>query len=420
MGTIFKIALRNVLRNKRRTILTGLTIMFGIMFFIFMDSVMQGMDRGSIQNIINYSDSSLKIQTEQYNKEADAMPLKYGIKRIDEIEKFFKQQKYVEGVTHRTRFMAEVSGYDNSVKVIGMAVDPQKDGKVFYLKDLISNKTFFTGDGTGQVIIGKKLAEDLGVGVGDTLVVAANTKYASQNAEDLEIVGIMNSSDPVMNASTVIISYAEANQLLDLENLVTEINVRVKWDKGMPNERYLERIDNIKAAFMKKFKGYSIITFREIAAPLFALIKQKMAAGYIFLFLMLLIGLVGIVNSVLISVYERIREVGVLKALGFRPKEITRMFMFEGLLIGVVGSFMGLIAGALIDILLIYKGYNLEAMSKGVDATGFPMWGVIYGQWNPAAFVWLFFVGVITAVIAARIPAKKAAKMSVTRCLRFV
>jgi len=420
MGTIFKIALRNVLRNKRRTILTGLTTMFGIFFFIFMDSIMSGMDRGSIQNQINYSDSSLKIQTRAYYEEERALPLEFGITNYDETKAFLEKQKFVEGVTRRSRFIAQASVYEDSFKAIGVVVDPQTDDHVFRIKTIVAEGTYFTGDGKGQVLIGKQMALDLGVGVGDSLVVASRTKYGAQNAVDLDVVGILNSSDPQLNGSTVLITYAEANDFLDLESLITEMDLRVQWDKGMPLSKYLKRIDGIRDSFKAKYQGFSLLTFRELGAALVALVQQKMAAGYIFLFFMLLIAAVGIFNSVLMSVYERIREIGVLKALGFQPKEITRIFMLEGLFIGVVGSLMGLILGALINIYLVNVGYNVAAMTKGVDTTGFPMWGIIYGQWNPVTFVWVFVFGVAVAVLAARIPAKKAAKMSATHCLRFV
>ncbi len=420
MWTVFKIALRNVLRNKRRTLLTGLTTMFGIFFFIFMDSLMTGMDRGSIQNLIEYNDSSFKIQTKQYHNEERAMPLKFGIKEDVQIEQFMLRQPRVEGVTRRTRFIGEVSVYESSAQIDGVVVDPKKDESVFRLKNILGKGGYFKGDGVGQVIIGKGMAKDLGVGIGDSVVVAARTRYDSQNAVDLEVVGILDSSDPLLNASTVVITYAEANDFLDLEGLMTEMNVRVKWDKGLALKKYLARIDEIQKVFESKFKGYSTLTFREIGATYVELIKQKMAAGYVFLFFMLLIALVGIVNSVLMSVYERIREIGVLKALGFQPKEITRIFVFEGFLIGVVGSALGLIIGALFNIYLVNVGYNVAALAKGVDTTGFPMWGIIYGQWNPGTFVWVFIVGVLTATVAALIPAKKAAKMSATHCLRFV
>lgn len=420
MGTVFKIAFRNVLRNKRRTILTGLTTMFGIFFFIFMDSIMSGMDRGSIQNQINYSDSSLKIQTRAYHDEEQALPLEFGITNYNETKAFLEKQKFVEGATRRSRFIAEASVYENSFKAMGVVMDPATDDHVFRMKTIVAEGSYFTGDGKGQVLIGKQMASDLGIGVGDSLVVASRTKYGAQNAVDLDIVGILNSSDPQLNGSTVLITYAEANDFLDLEGLITEMDVRVKWDKGMSLSKYLKRIDGVRDAFKAKYKGFSLLTFREIGAALVALVQQKMAAGYIFLFFMLLIAAVGIFNSVLMSIYERIREIGVLKALGFQPKEITRIFMLEGFFIGVIGSLMGLIFGALLNIYLVNVGYNVAAMTKGVDTTGFPMWGIIYGQWNPVTFVWVFVFGVAVAVIAARIPAKKAAKMSATHCLRFV
>ena len=161
-------------------------------------------------------------------------------------------------------------------------------------------------------------------------------------------------------------------------------------------------------------------TFYDTNASYIELMTSKRKAQSLVTFFILLIGAVGIVNTVLMSVYERIREVGVLRALGLTPKQIRKMFLYEGMLIGLVGSVMGGLIGFLVNIWLVNTGLDVTAMYKDFDASQFPVWGVFYGQWNIKTFITAFILGIGVAALAAVIPARKAAKIKPTECLKFV
>ena len=132
----------------------------------------------------------------------------------------------------------------------------------------------------------------------------------------------------------------------------------------------------------------------------------------------LLLSAVGIVNTVLMSVYERIREVGVLKALGFRGREVVWMFIFEGFFVGCLGSFLGAALGVLIDCYTIFVGFSLQKF--GDVGGGFAFWGTLRGEWSPEFIIFAVIFGLVLAVLAAAIPARAAARMSATSALRFV
>jgi ABC-type lipoprotein release transport system permease subunit len=176
---------------------------------------------------------------------------------------------------------------------------------------------------------------------------------------------------------------------------------------------------SLAAAIKKQNPDLAPYSFDQLAQGFLTLLKQKRAGSILIIFIILLIAAVGIMNTVLMSVYERIREVGVLKAMGFRSREVVWMFILEGLFVGLLGSLMGAALGGILDALLVFIGFPLDKMA-GSLGSGIPFWGRLYGEWNPGAMIFAVIFGLVIALIAAVIPARKAAKMTATDALHFV
>ena len=196
MGSIIKIAFRNLVRHSRRTILTALTIGIGLMSFIIMDSIMLGADRGSVESMVYYTEGALKIHTSAYNDEKKAMPLDYGIINYSDISGFLMKQKDIAGVTRRAVFLSELSVPDKTVRIGGTIIDPQTDPSVFRISNSVKWGRFFGKDNREEIVLGKKLADDLGLKVGDQIIVAASTRYGAHNALGFNIVGLVETMNP--------------------------------------------------------------------------------------------------------------------------------------------------------------------------------------------------------------------------------
>lgn len=416
MGTLFVIAYRNILRHKRRTFTSAFTIAFGLLYLIFMDSVFDGMDKAATDNMIRLSTSSIKVHNHQYYLEKESFPLQYGITNQDEIVDLVTKNPEVIGITPRVEFLGELSNYSDSKPIIGKVIKAEQDTTVFRLVDFIEG-SFFSSNNENEIILGKELAEDLAVTVGDNITLYALTRYESRNADDFTIVGILNTTDPALNKSTVLITFQAANIFLDLENLVTELNIGIKRKLDFHQE--LAIMNQVKQSLNESFSGLYIETFQEMAADFLNMAKQKQVWGYVFIMVILLIAAVGIFNTVLMSVYERIREIGVLRAHGLDTFHLTILFAFEGTITGFLGSTLGIIFGCLGNLYLVTKGYPMDKMAGDIDVTGFPYWGTIYGQWNVEIIIAAFLFGIIVSTLAAIIPARKAAKMEITQVLRF-
>jgi len=417
MGMVLKIALRNIARHKRRTILSAITIAAGLVVFILIDSVLTGIDRMSIDNMITLSTGALKIQTVQYDQEKNTFPLNYGMNEsMVGLQAALGRDKRVLHTTRRTRFLGELSNYAETLPVVGTVVDMAADTLVFGLTKYIVGK-YFDGDNTREIIMGKQLAQDLGVGVGDNITLYALTKYDSRNADQFRIVGLLNTADPTINHSGIFITYAAANDFLDLEDLVSEVDVSIARNSSLTV--YSRNVKDIQKTLQATNPVLRVNTFLELGAGVLEITHAKRVSAIIFMAIILVIAVVGIFNTVFMSVYERIREIGVLRAYGLKPGEIMLMFVLEGSVTGFFGSILGLVIGSIVNIVLVTKGIPMEKVVGKIATASYGISGNIYGQWNLTAIITSFCLGIIIATIAGIIPSRTASKIQVTQALRF-
>jgi putative ABC transport system permease protein len=417
MDMILKIALRNIGRHKRRTFLSAVTIAAGLIVFILIDSTLTGIDRMSIDNMITLSSGALKIQTVTYDKEKNTFPLNYGMgEELSKVRAALALDKRVLHATRRTQFLGQLSNYDETIPVVGTVVDEAADTMVFGLKPYITG-SYFGPDNGREILIGRQLAQDLGVGVGDNITLYALTKYDSRNADQFRIAGLLNTADPTINHSGVFITYTAANEFLDLENTVSELDVSTKRNSNLGV--FSHDVKEIQATLQHQFPSLRVNTFLDLGAGVLELTRAKRVAGIIFMAVILVIAVVGIFNTVFMSVYERIREIGVLRAHGLKPRDITFMFVLEGFITGLFGSALGIMVGSLANMYLVVTGIPMEKMVGKIATASYGISGNIYGEWNLPAMGIAFCLGMLVATVAGIIPARRASKIQVTQALRF-
>jgi putative ABC transport system permease protein len=404
---VLKIAFRNLIRHKRRTLLSSI---------IAMNSLLTGMDQGAIDNMVHLSTGALSIYTKEYKEEKQTLPLNHGIGNYKEIAFVLDKDNRVAGTTRRTHFMGQLSNYSETMPVIGTVIDRNSDKSVFNIqKNVIGS--YFGDNSEREILLGSGLAKDMGVKAGDYITLYALTKYDSRNADEFLIKGLINSTDPSLNKGGVFITFEAADNFLDLEGLITEMDVAVS--NRISQKAFAKDVLEVQRTIQTQFPSMYVESYQEIGASFFQMSKTKAAFGFVFMGIILLIAGVGIFNTVFMSVYERMREIGVLRAHGMNPGEIHHLFLLEGLITGLCGSILGVTAGALINLYLTVKGYSLDKVASDIDTSGLPIWGTVYGVWNFEAMVFVFFFGVLIAAAASIIPARAAARLQVTKALRF-
>jgi len=213
------------------------------------------------------------------------------------------------------------------------------------------------------------------------------------------------------------ITYETADGFLDLEGLVTELYAAV--ERRVNYNLFVKDVQQLQTKLQSRFPELQIDSFLKIASGFLKLTEQKKAFGMIFMLIILAIAAVGIFNSVLMSVYERIREIGVLRAQGMKRGEIITLFLWEGGFIGILGSILGLIIGCGANIYFVLVGIPLDKFS-GFETSGIPFWGRMHGEWNIGAIIFVFLFGIIVAIAASYLPSRMASKLEVTKAIRYV
>lgn len=406
MKYLMRLAFQNIIRSKIRTILTFLIITFGIMFFVVFDGMIKGFGDLNIKNVIGFDTGHFKIRSNKFDNERPFAISNY-IKDWSDIETTLDKKDYVLGYTERINFIAEVDNGIDSLPVVVVGINKEKDPNVYTLTNFISEGELVP-NGT---LIGKNLLEDMELALHDYIYITFRNIHGTITSLNLEISGIVNSADPSVNNSMLFINIDEAQAGLSTSN-ITEIAIRTDDYK---------KYKNYGIDLRASLPSQKIDSWRKLGEIAIAAADVDAYGMYFFNIFIVIIGLVGIVNTMLLSVYEKRREIGMLKALGMTDREVRRLFVIEGLMIGFAGTTIGIVTGVLINWYFVINGIDFTAMMGGSSDinVGYKIMGIVKSQWNIGAIVGAFVSGVFASGIASFYPAWKTTKMEPVECLRI-
>lgn len=416
LPVVASIAWRNVLRHGKRTLITAIVLTVGIGIFILFDSMLAGMDRITIDTGIEYENASVSIRTKEYQQHANSQPLEYALADPEAIMKKLPDLLPPGSTfTPRSRFYTQVSNYTDDTPGIAIAVDPQKDPSVFRTSSSIVSGEWVS---PGKAVLGSDMARDLRVKVGDWVAISAILPDSTINAIEIEVGGIADLPLFGLSSQAVYLSLADAEALAGSPLPLTEIDILIPPAGKL--DRLVAQAETAAASIESAFAGIEALSIGEAMKDYLAMRTMKSKFSYVVIFIVLLIAAVGIFNTLLMSMYSRIREIGVLAAYGLEPGQIKRLFSLEGLMIGAIGSLGGLALGALFVWWLNTKGISFEGIIGNLDLGSLPKNLYIRGEWNAPAFAGGFIFGVLVSWLASLMPARKAASIEVTDALRFV
>ncbi len=344
-----KIAFRNALRQKRRTILTGLTMLGGYA----LASISIGWADGTYNGIIDMFTSS---QLGHVQIHAPGYPDKPSLyKKIDDYKQVGEKIRQVPGVdawAPRLFSAGLVSVGDNSSGAQIVGIDPELENQALSFSQKVKQGSMFEDAGSGTVLIGKGLATVLEASVGSTLVVVSQAADGSIANDAYQITGILESGNTIQDRSVMYMHLDDAQELFTLPGSVHEI--AVVGEKTGESRRLAERIE-------KALSGENLVIepWQEFARSFYSAMRADQQGMYIFLFVIMLIVAVGVLNTVLMAVLERRREYGLLKAVGTRPRRVFGLIITETLIIATAAIVGGVGVGILGNWLLSVYGIEL-------------------------------------------------------------
>jgi putative ABC transport system permease protein len=406
---LIKLAFRNIFRNFRRTFFTFIAIAIGLALMLMTDSLLQGIDVQSFAKIINYETGHVKIFSLGYQKDKDNLPLDKLITAPSNLIGTLRRDTEVAGVTSRVNFRIMLSDRIDEIPAIGVAINPADDQSVFELKQSIEQGQFLVGS-EEAMLIGEKLAQDFGVGVGDYLTVLARTKYDTYQALDLKIKGILRTEDPQIDWYSVVIPLDVGQNSLDLQQGVTEIDIKLKD---------INEVDSFKSKLAKEIPGLEIATWKDLAEDVLAISKAKYTGSFVIFSAIVLISLIGISNTILMAAFERVKEIGMMGAMGMKRGEIVKLFVLEGTMIGLLGSLTGCLLGALlVGGWMVPFGIDFSQFMRQMGPIGYRTTGHFVGVWHLIMFPVAFVFGLAVSALTSLYPAFVASRMEPSEALR--
>ena len=399
---LVKLALRNVLRNGRRSAITLLVIVFGAVGLILFGGykartfwgLRESTIRGRIGHLQVYKLGALKAESQK--------PLQYGLDDVNSIRKQIERDPRVKMTAAQISLMGLISNGEKSETFLATAVEPHKDRmmnnqRITAGKDVPDNEP-------DAVIVGRGLAQSLHVKPGDYLTIMTTTATGSLNAMDVRVAGIFTIGVKEYDDRAIKMPIAGAQQLLQT-NKVEKLLV------------FLNNTDDTAAvhqALQARIGGIEMKEWSELA-PFY----HQVVALYngIFGFLGIVVFAIvvfSVANTILMSVFERTREIGTLMAIGTTRGRLRSMFVAEGVAIGVIGGILGLSIGSLLAWLINHGNVMLP------PPPGYTSGYRLQILMQPAVLITAFLVSFVTATISSIVPALKASRMKIVDALGHI
>ncbi|MDE0427671.1 MAG: ABC transporter permease [Candidatus Poribacteria bacterium] len=404
---LVKLAWRNIFRNKRQTIIAATAIGIGLTALIFMDALMIGMQEILIRTATASFLGDAQIHRESFRDEQE---VSLTIQALDEVTASLSEETIVQHWTQRVLVFGMITSPANVSAINLVGVDPTTERHLSLIDDAITEGVYFEGDNSRDVVIGAKLAEILEVGLGDRVVVTvAQAKTGELSQEMFRISGIYNFADEAMNSGMAFVRIQKAQEMLAIGNDVHEIAIKFSsiayaQDSTLPFwDTYSQH-------------GNEALSWTELMSQLTVVLDMTTYSKYIIGVILFAIVVFGIINTLFMSLYERMFEFGVLRAVGTRPFGMARVILFEAGALAIVSIGVGMILGFLVTALLAYTG---------IDYTGIEMMGVTMQEFiRPVMTVEQFIIYPIWVfvftLIAGLYPARHVAKMAPVDAMRRI
>ena len=405
-------AWRNIWRNPRRTILTILAIAFACLLLIFMLSL----QIGTYEVMINASAKTLtghaQVIREGYNRDHK---IRQVVKSPGAVADILDRTPHVEAFTFRGNAFALLSSDSRTCAGMITGIDPDNEPRISSVPRTIKQGRYLLPSDTNACVIGSLLAGKLKIGEGDELVVLGSAMDGSVAATVLRVAGIFSSGMDDYDRSAIQVPLSHFQEVFAMEGAVHEIVITCDT---------LGNVGPVKKAVAAALPGQDsgsklvCLSWDELNPGLVQSIQMDLGGGIIFYAILLVMVAFSIMNTFIMAVFERTRELGTLMAMGARPGRLSKMLILESAFLTLCGIFMGILAGSAITLWLGYTGIPLGGAEGMLRQFGIP--GELKPQLTMATALAgpliVFFITLLTAIY----PAVKVYRINPVEAMRAV
>jgi ABC-type lipoprotein release transport system permease subunit len=405
MSLYTKLAWRNIFRNKRRTYITGTAIAIGLAALIFLDALYIGMANNMIASATASFTGEGQVHGRGFLQTQDANKT---VADLDGVVAVLKTEPLVKDLTVRTLSQGMATSTANVNPVLLVGIEPETEKNLSQVDDVLVQGSYFAGDDPQNIVIGGKLAQLLEVGLGDRVVLTVSQAGSGSLSQDLfRVSGIYHFNIPDLDGGLAFVRLKKAQAMLGLGNRVNEIALsfkdpRISRDENNPFWAKSSTGDNEALGWTKIFPALkSIYDLTQVGTLIVGIILFAVVA-------------LGIINTLFMSIYERMFEFGVMRAVGTRPWGVRKLVVLEAGALALLSIVLGVGLGLAVTALVSRTGINY----KGVEFAGVTIRNLIYPVLQVRQFIIYPACVLLFTLLVGLYPAAYAARMSVTGAMK--
>lgn len=424
---ILQIAWRNIWRNRLRSLVVMIAVAIGLSAGIFMMAFQYGINKERSKDMIETKVSHIQLHHPQFRE--DRKLSQFLVNGPEKLTELATDEENVRAVSGRVLVNGMLSTSKGGNGVIINAINPEGESELIQLEERLVAGKYFSGTRSKPILIGDKLAEKLGwkkeaIAEGEngekgepSYTLRKKVILTMQNIDGVtvrgqfRVCGIYKSSNSKFDEMNVYVKQSDVYPLIGQEGGFHEIAFLLNVHEMSEDSTYLNGLKT-------RYAETEVANWKDIAPDLKIMDESFEVSLYIFIGIILLAMLFGIINTMLMAVMERTRELGMLMSVGMNKLRVFSMIMLESIFLSIVGGISGLIiAFGLVEIFAT-KGIDLSGASEGLESIG--MSTMVYTALEPKYYFIIALMVIMTAVIAAIYPAYKALKLKPAEAVRAI
>jgi putative ABC transport system permease protein len=409
MQLYLRLAWRNIWRHRRRTVIIMLAMGLSLAMMMMYDGLMDGFNNAIAGNAVRVLGGNVQVHAAGYREKVDSNPL-LPLKDDAAIVKAALAQPNVIAAARRIQTGGLVSNHEGAFPMTIIGIEPEAEAPVSLIAEHIAEGRYVEPADEDSVLIGKGLAEALSLNVGDRLTMVGSDIHKQNRQRTMTVIGIYDIGIPSMEKTTSYISLAEAQNLFGLRDQSTEVQITLKK---------VGTETSIVNALTPLLPGYEVESWAKNYPELSNAVGRKNIVMDIFSVIIVIIAGIGILNLLMMAIYERTREIGLLGAMGLKPRQIATTFILEGALIGFVGVLVGIALGLVTNLGLMQVGMDYSQFAGVTDYMAL-ISGKVYPTLGISKLPMRGVIIFVIAALAALIPAMIASRREPSEALHHV
>ncbi len=403
----FELAWRNIWRNSRRTLVIITAVVIGVWSMVFLGAFSRGMLINMLENGKSVLIGDIQIHHKSYREDPS---IDKSMEQV-EVIRHLLQNNLPKNTAwcERLKVSAYVSNARHSSGVTLIGIDPEKEKEISFVKESIVTGKYLESNDKRGVLVGKALLEKFDTKIGKKLILMTRSKGGKVVSKAFRIKGVFKAQMESTEKSYLFITMQGARNLLNIDRGISEVSIKISDD---------ENVDVVARMLKKKFdtESYSVETWKDLLPMLEAYVRMFDGFMYIWYVVVFIAMGFGIVNTSLMAIFERVREFGLLRALGMKPWRVIASVLTESIFTLIVGIVVGNFLGMISVFLMKDNGLDLALFGKGAEYFG--MSRIIYPVLTLndviSVNVVIFFLGTIVSLY----PAIRAAQITPVEAMR--